>query len=112
MINDCSDHLAEGGNKDAPYIATLFVTQIAIYNKEKQRTDLFYFDGASNVQKAGEVLEAKFPRATCLHGGEHVISLFFSDLAKLGPIKVRRTVSRLCLDYLSPHLLDWTRQLD
>ena len=50
--------------------------------------DLFYFDGASNAQKAGRLLVAKYPRALCLHGGEHVISLFFADLAKMSPIRV------------------------
>ena len=32
-------------------------------------TDLFFFDGASNVQKAGQVLMAMFPRTFCFHGG-------------------------------------------
>ena len=49
---------------------------------------MFYFDGASNVQKAGDVLMARFPRSFCFHGGEHVVSLFFSSIAKIKPIKV------------------------
>jgi hypothetical protein len=49
---------------------------------------VFYFDGASNVQKAGEILMAKFPRSFCFHGGEHVVSLFFSSIAKIKPVKV------------------------
>ena len=48
----------------------------------------FFFDGAKNIQKAGEVLSITNPGAVCLHGGEHVISLGFSDFSKLGPIKV------------------------
>jgi hypothetical protein len=51
-------------------------------------TDLFFFDGASNVQKAGRILAISCKTAHCLHGAEHVISLFFSDLAKLPQIKV------------------------
>jgi len=51
-------------------------------------TDIFFFDGASNVAKAGQVLQAKFPRSYSLHGGEHVVSLFFDDISKLPPIKV------------------------
>ena len=58
------------------------------FDKEKKNTDIFFFDGASNVQKAGEVLVAKYPRAMVLHGGEHVVSLFFDDIARLAPIKV------------------------
>jgi len=48
--------------------------------------DIFYFDGASNLQKAGRLLVATYPRASCLHGGEHISSLFFADLAKMPPI--------------------------
>ena len=47
---------------------------------------MVYFDGASNVQKAGKALAAAYPRVTSLHGAEHVVSLFFSDISKLGPI--------------------------
>jgi hypothetical protein len=31
-------------------------------------------------------LEAKFPRLTVLHGAEHVVSLFFADVAKWKPL--------------------------
>ena len=87
-INDCSEHIAAGGTKDAPYIAGLFEEHVDEIDPEHNLTDCFFFDGAANVQKAGRILEAKYPRAHCLHGGEHVISLFFSDLAKMKPIKV------------------------
>ncbi len=40
------------------------------------------------MQKAGQILCLHFPRAMCFHGGEHVLSLFFSDLSRLGAIKV------------------------
>ncbi len=52
-------------------------------------TDCFFFDGASNVQTAGAILFARYPRAMCFHGGEHVLSMFFSDLSKCKPIQVR-----------------------
>ncbi len=51
-------------------------------------TYCFFFDGAANVQKVGAILCAKYPRAMSFHGGEHVLSLFFSDLAKINPIRV------------------------
>jgi hypothetical protein len=38
---------------------------------------VFYFDGASNVQKVGQILMAKFLLTFCFHGGEHVVSLSF-----------------------------------
>ncbi len=52
------------------------------YNPDKNQTIIFWFDSASNVQKAGKILEQKFPRAYSLDGGEHVVSLFFSDISK------------------------------
>ncbi len=87
-INDCTSHMQMGGKKDASYIASLFEMKVAEYDPDNLFTDVFYFDGASNVQKAGEVLMAKFPHSYCFHGGEHVVSLFFSSIAKLEPIKV------------------------
>ena len=79
---------------------------------DKDSCDLVLFDGASNVKKvcnivlllhyfmlmcfhfsiltlylllcqAGQILGAEYPRITCLKGSEHIISLFFSDVAKL-----------------------------
>jgi len=88
-IQDCSKHMAEGGKKDASYIADLFEEKVVEYDPQRIYTDVFYFDGASNVQKAGDVLMARFPRSFCFHGGEHVVSLFFSSIAKIKPIKVR-----------------------
>ena len=88
-ITDCSGHIGEGGKKDAPFIAALMEDAVLKYDPQKLYTDLFYVDGASNVSKAGRVLEAKFPRAYALHGGEHVVSLFFDDLSKHKVVKVR-----------------------
>ena len=87
-IQDCSSHMAEGGKKDAVYVASLFEERVGEFDSQNQLTDVFFFDGASNVQKAGEVLMAKHPRSFSFHGGEHVVSLFFSSIAKLTPIKV------------------------
>jgi hypothetical protein len=87
-IQDCTKHMAEGRKKDALYIADLFDKKMMEYNPLKTCTDVFYFDGASNVQKAGEVLRARFPCSFCFHGGKHVVSLFFSSIAKIKPVKV------------------------
>ena len=48
---------------------------------------MFYFDGASNVQKAGQVLMAKYPHTFCYYGGEHVVAPFITSLAKIKPIR-------------------------
>ena len=87
-IEDCTGHMTQGGKKDAVYIASLLEEVILPYDPDRTRTTIFWFDGAGNVQKAGRILEVMFPRAYSLHGGEHVISLFFSDIAKLPQIKV------------------------
>jgi hypothetical protein len=87
-IQDCSSHMEEGGKKDAVYVASLFEEKVGEFDSQNQLTDVFFFDGASYVQKAGEVLMAKYPRSFSFHGGEHVVSLFFSSIAKLKPIKV------------------------
>ena len=80
--------MANGGKKDATYIALLFGLKVAEYDPGKVLTDFFFFDGASNVQKGGEILTVQYPMTHCLHGGEYVCSLFFSDIAKFPPIKV------------------------
>jgi hypothetical protein len=41
-----------------------------------------FFDGASNVQKAGRLLEAKYPRIHVQTCAAHSVSLFFSDICK------------------------------
>ena len=80
--------MSKGEKKDARYIATIFQDKVEELDKKGHCTDIFYFDGASNVQKAGLILCQYYPRAYTLHGGEHVIALFFCDLASLAPIKV------------------------
>ncbi len=87
-IQDCTKHMVERGKKDALYIANLFDEKVMEYNPLKIFTDVFYFDGASNVQKAGEVLMARFPCSFCFQGSEHVVSLFVSSNTKIKPAKV------------------------
>ena len=75
-------HMAEGGKTDALYIVNLFEEKVLEYNSLKICTDLFYCDGASNIQKAMEVLKARCPCSFCFHRGKHVVLLFFSSIAK------------------------------
>lgn len=82
-IIDCTEHMVEGGKKDAKYIASLFGEYIDMLDPKGVHLNAILFDGASNVQKAGRVIEAKYPQVSVLHGVEHVISLFFSDVAQL-----------------------------
>ena len=52
-IIDCTDHMAEGGEKDATYVAECMKPTIDAVGAEN--AVLFAFDGAYNVQKAGSV---------------------------------------------------------
>ncbi len=105
-IQDCTKHMAEGGKKDASYIADMFEEKVMEYNFLKICTAVFYFDGASNAQKAGEVLMARFPHSFSFHGGKHVVSLFFLSIAKIKPIKVWCVLfAFLGYDYDSPLFL-------
>jgi Protein of unknown function (DUF 659) len=82
-IIDCTDHMEVGGKKDAKYIAEIFGEHIEALDPKGVHLNAILFDGASNVQKAGRVIEAKYPQVSVLHGVEHVVSLFFSDVARL-----------------------------
>ena len=87
-IVDCTAHCARGGKKDARYIAdivkpliTKMESELDVHNRRCPGiVDLVFFDGASNVQNAGKILQAFNPRITVGHGAEHVVSLFFSDV--------------------------------
>lgn len=99
-IVDCTGHLESDGRKDAGYIADLFLPHICeMENKEPKCTDLVIFDGASNVQKAGLLIEAKFPHITIIHGAEHVISLFFNDVFRLHEFDLLKRMNRLIYRY-------------
>ena len=41
------------------------------------------FDGASNVQLAGELLKIHYPNITVMRGVEHTVNLFFNDVSKI-----------------------------
>ena len=73
--------MSNGLIKDAEYVAELFIPHIDEIDPEQCLVDTVFFDGAANVQKAGHILAATYPRIYVLLGAEHVVSLF-SDLAK------------------------------
>ncbi len=55
-IRNCTDHMSESGKKDATYIAEMFQEKINEFDPEGRNTDIFFFDGASNVQKTGQIM--------------------------------------------------------
>ena len=57
---------------------------LSIMNKVDPKKTLFTqvsFDGASNVQKAGNIMVKHYDRAIVTHGAEHVVSLVVEKLA-------------------------------
>ena len=99
-IVDCSGHLESDGRKDATYICNLFLPHITKMEVEAPKsTDLVIFNGASNVQKAGLLLEAQFPHLSVIHGAEHVISLFYHDVFRLREFEMLKNFNRLIYRY-------------
>ena len=87
-IHDCTEYMDVGVKKGAKYLSGVMEEDIVKCDPERMHTNFSYVDGASNVQKGVLILCAFYPRAYVFHGGEHVISLIFSGIAKIAPIKV------------------------
>ena len=54
---------------------------------DKQLFDWISFDGDSNVQKAGSLIEQYFPHCTVSIGVEHAVSLLFRKVMAVCPMK-------------------------
>jgi hypothetical protein len=95
-IVDCTSRLLEGQKKDGTFISSLFLPLLERLDRLKERTDIAFFDGGSNFQLAGRIMQAVYPRITVVHGLEHVLSLVFEDIAKIEVVKV----SLLCAVFI------------
>lgn len=91
-IIDCTEQLVAGEKKDGAFISSLFLPIIEALDDLKQWADIVFFDGGSNFQLAGRIIQAKFPRITVVHGLEHVLSLVFEDIAKIPVVRVSADV--------------------
>ncbi len=60
------DYTNNSGKKDVTYNAGMFQKKVNQFDPEGGHIDVFFFDRASNVQKAGQILCQNFPRAYCL----------------------------------------------
>ena len=49
----------------------------------KSITDVVMFDGASNVQIAGELLKMNYPKISVMRGVEHTVHLLFNNVSKI-----------------------------
>ena len=79
-VHDCTEHLENGGTKDAEYIAELFMDHMKRLDPDGEFFDQVTFDGGSNFQKAARALQEVFPRCEVTQGAEHVLSLMFKDI--------------------------------
>ena len=86
-IVDCSRHMSEGGKKDAYYTCQQMLPKMQLLDPDKNLFDWISFDGASNVQKAGSLIEQYFPRCTVSTGVEHTVSLLFGRVMAVRPMK-------------------------
>ena len=80
---DCQGHLSDGGTKNATFICNRFLDHFKIIDPHKSIIDVIMFDGASNVQLAGELLQIRYPKISVVRGVEHTFSLFFNDFSKI-----------------------------
>ena len=80
---DCQDHLAHGGVNDGTFVFNRFLKHIINIDPHKSITDVVMFDGASNIQLAGEVLKIHYQNISVIRGVEHTVSLFFNDVFKI-----------------------------
>ena len=91
---DCQGHLSDGGIKNGIFICNRFIEHIKIIDPHKSSTDVVMFDGASNVQLAGELSKIHYPKITVMHGFEHTVSLFLNDVYKIPFVNQRITAHK------------------
>ena len=109
-IADCTEHLQAGGKKDLKHIANIVKSLIELMegvvdvHKKKLRgiVDLVFFDGASNVQNAGEILRAYNPRITVGHGANMLCLCFFLMFTqRFQSLGKSQTLPRRCKIFLA-----------
>ena len=80
---DWQGHLADVGKKYGTFICNRFLEHLRTIDPHKSITDVFMFDGASNIQLDGELLKIHYPKISVMLGVEHTVSLFFNDVSKI-----------------------------
>ncbi len=93
-IVGCTSYMSNGGKKDETYIIEQFQKKLMEneIDQDRKLSDCFFFDGASSIQNAGQILCAIYHRARCFHGGGHVLSFLLSKLSILKPMHVSTIV--------------------
>ena len=80
---DCQVQLRYCGEKDGTFICNICFEQIRKIDPHKSITDVVMFDGASNIQLAGEMLKIYYPNISVMREVEHTVSLFFNYASKI-----------------------------
>jgi hypothetical protein len=76
---DCTDHMAEGGKKDAAYIGSNLISVIKDFGA--QDVVQVIQDGANKA--TWPIIEKEFPWIICSWCVAHVIDLWFEDIGKM-----------------------------
>ena len=79
----CQDNLADVNQKDGTFICNLFLKHMKEIDPTKQLSHIVMFDVSLNVQLAGRLLKACYPRITVMCRVETTVSLFFNDVSKI-----------------------------
>ena len=79
----CQGHLEDGGGKYGTFICNRFIEHIIKIDPHKSITDVFMFDGASNVQLDDELLKIYYPKFSVVRGVEHTVPSFLNDFSKI-----------------------------
>ena len=61
--------------------------KMCLLDPDKKLFDWISFDGASNVQKAGSLIEQYIPCCIVSIGVEHIVSLLFGKVMVVHPMK-------------------------
>ncbi len=68
-VMDLSKHMAEGGIKDAKYLAKQINPVVLLTDPHQVLFNTATFDGAGNVQQGGQAIAARFPFVITIYGG-------------------------------------------
>ncbi len=60
-ILDCTTHMSDGGKKDTTYIMKQFQRKVNEIDQDRKFFDCSFFDVASKVQTADQILCASYP---------------------------------------------------
>ena len=82
-IVDCQGNLADGNIKDATFICNHFLNYMGEIDPGKKLTNIFLFDGASNMKLGWKLLKLHYPKLTVMCDVEHTVSLFFNYVSNI-----------------------------